>query len=324
MYNALAALTAARVLGAGEDAIHAGLAGAVVCGRVEPVPLDAPFTVVIDYAHNEAAAECLLRTLRAYRPTRLVAVFGCGGARSRLRRFGMGSVCARLADFCIITEDNSRGEPVEHILADIRAGLRLGNPATPFAEIPDRRQAIYYALDHAQPGDIIAILGKGHETTIERGGIKEPFVEREIVELTEACAAALLKKAPEFDVILTAEAKGIPLAYEMARQSGKYWIPARKGPKLYMREPVIIEDQSITTAGKQTLVIDKKDIEYMDGKRILIVDDVISTGGSLHALETLAAKSTGTVVGCCAALAEGDAAKRTDIFFLEPLPLFLH
>ena len=94
----------------------------------------------------------------------------------------MGSVCARLADFCIITEDNSRGEPVEHILADIRAGLRLGNPATPFAEIPDRRQAIYYALDHAQPGDIIAILGKGHETTIERGGIKEPFVEREIVE----------------------------------------------------------------------------------------------------------------------------------------------
>ena len=133
------------------------------------------------------------------------------------------------------------------------------------------------------------------------------FIMFSDVELTEACAAALLKKAPEFDVILTAEAKGIPLAYEM-----------------YMREPVIIEDQSITTAGKQTLVIDKKDIEYMDGKRILIVDDVISTGGSLHALETLAAKSTGTVVGCCAALAEGDAAKRTDIFFLEPLPLFLH
>ena len=182
VYNALAALTAARVLGAGEDAIHTGLAEAVVCGRVEPVPLDAPFTVVIDYAHNEAAAECLLRTLRAYRPTRLVAVFGCGGARSRLRRFGMGSVCARLADFCIITEDNSRGEPVEHILADIRAGLHLGSPATPFAEIPDRRQAIYYALDHAQPGDIIAILGKGHETTIERNGVKEPFVEREIVE----------------------------------------------------------------------------------------------------------------------------------------------
>ena len=117
------------------------------------------------------------------------------------------------------------------------------------------------------------------------------FIMFSDVELTEACAAALLKKAPEFDVILTAEAKGIPLAYEMARQSGKYWIPARKGAKLYMKEPVIIEDQSITTAGKQTLVIDK---------------------------------NTGTVVGCCAALAEGDAAKRTDIFFLEPLPLFAH
>ena len=180
--NALAALAAARVLGAGEDAIRRGLATAVVQGRVEPVAVDAPFTVLIDYAHNEAAAESLLRTLRAYTPARLVAVFGCGGERSRLRRFGMGSACARLADFCVITEDNSRSEPVEHILADIRAGLKLGNPATPFAEIPDRRQAIYYALAHAQPGDIVAILGKGHETTIERNGVKEPFVEREVVE----------------------------------------------------------------------------------------------------------------------------------------------
>ena len=143
-------------------------------------------------------------------------------------------------------------------------------------------------------------------------------------ELTVAAARELLKKAPPYDYLITAEAKGIPLAYEMARQSGKYWIPARKGAKLYMKEPVIIEDQSITTAGKQTLVIDKKDIDYMNGKRILIVDDVISTGGSLHALEPLAAKSTGNVVGCCAALAEGEAAKRTDIFFLEPLPLFAH
>ena len=182
VYNALAALAAARLLGVGEDAIRHGLATAVVRGRVEPVAVDAPYTVLIDYAHNEAAAESLLRTLRAYNPARLIAVFGCGGERSRLRRFGMGSVCARLADFCVITEDNSRSEPLETILADIRAGLKLGNPATPFAEIPDRRQAIYYALDHAGPGDIVAILGKGHETTIERGGIKEPCVEREIVE----------------------------------------------------------------------------------------------------------------------------------------------
>lgn len=144
------------------------------------------------------------------------------------------------------------------------------------------------------------------------------------VELTVACAEELLKKCPEFDVILTAEAKGIPLAYEMARQSGKRWVPARKGAKLYMQDPVVIEDESITTAGKQVLVIDRKDIDYMNGKRILIVDDVISTGGSLHALETLAAQSTGTIVGCCAALAEGDASKRTDITFLAPLPLFFH
>ena len=150
------------------------------------------------------------------------------------------------------------------------------------------------------------------------------FIMFSDVELTVACATELLKKCPEFDVILTAEAKGIPLAYEMSRQSGKQWIPARKGAKLYMRDPVVIEDESITTAGKQTLVIDRKDIEYMNGKRNLIVDDVISTGGSLHALETLAARSTGKVVGCCAALAEGDAAKRTDIFFLAPLPLFIH
>ena len=141
---------------------------------------------------------------------------------------------------------------------------------------------------------------------------------------SSACAQALLEKCPEFDVILTAEAKGIPLAYEMSRQSGKKYIPARKGQKLYMQDPVVVEDQSITTAAKQTLVIDKKDLDYMDGKRILIVDDVISTGGSLHALQQLAARSTGTVVANAAVLAEGDAADRKDIIYLEPLPLFFH
>lgn len=150
------------------------------------------------------------------------------------------------------------------------------------------------------------------------------FIMFSDVELTVACARDLLAKCPEFDVILTAEAKGIPLAYEMSRQSGKMYIPARKGVKLYMKEPVVVEDQSITTAAKQTLVIDKKDLDAMDGKRILIVDDVISTGGSLHALQALAARSTGTVVGCAAALAEGDAAERKDIIYLEPLPLFFH
>ena len=144
-------------------------------------------------------------------------------------------------------------------------------------------------------------------------------------ELTQACATELLKKAPEFDYLITAESKGIPLVYEMARQCGcKKWMLARKGVKLYMKDVIGVEVRSITTDHVQKLYIDGEDAALMKDKRILIVDDVISTGGSLHALETLAAKSTGTVVGCCAALAEGDAAKRTDIFFLEPLPLFLH
>ena len=141
-------------------------------------------------------------------------------------------------------------------------------------------------------------------------------------ELTVAAAAELLKKCPEFDILLTAEAKGIPLAHEMSRQSGKRYIPARKGPKLYMEEPVVVEDVSITTEAVQKLVIDRKDLDSMDGKRILIVDDVISTGGSLHALETLVNKSKGTVVARAAVLAEGDAADRKDIIYLEPLPLF--
>lgn len=148
------------------------------------------------------------------------------------------------------------------------------------------------------------------------------FIMFSDVELTVACAKALLEKAPEFDLIVTAEAKGIPLAYEMARQSGKNYIPARKGPKLYMEKPVVVEDKSITTDSVQRLVIDQKDLDAMNGKRILIVDDVISTGGSLLALEALVAKSEGVIVGRAAALAEGDAAQRTDIIFLEPLPLF--
>ena len=150
------------------------------------------------------------------------------------------------------------------------------------------------------------------------------FIMFSDVELTVACAKALLEKCPEFDLIVTAEAKGIPLAYEMSRQSGKKYIPARKGPKLYMSSPVIVEDQSITTESKQRLVIDQKDLDEMNGKRVLIVDYVISTGGSLHALEALVHRSTANVVGKAAVLAEGDAADRDDIIFLERLPLFFH
>ena len=148
------------------------------------------------------------------------------------------------------------------------------------------------------------------------------FIMFSDVEMTVACAEALLKVVPEFDVILTAEAKGIPLAYEMSRQSGKLYIPARKAEKLYMSDPVIVEDESITTNGKQKLVIDRKDLDAMNGKRVLIVDDVISTGASLEALEQLVLSAGGTVVGKMAVLAEGDAINREDVIALAPLPLF--
>ena len=143
------------------------------------------------------------------------------------------------------------------------------------------------------------------------------------VEITVASAKALLEKAPEFDVLITAEAKGIPLVYEMARQSGKPYYIARKYPKLYMPNAVAVQVRSITTDKEQTLYMDEAEMADIRGKRVLIVDDVISTGESLKALETIVNRAGGNIVGQCAILAEGDAAKREDIFFLEPLPLFV-
>ena len=142
-------------------------------------------------------------------------------------------------------------------------------------------------------------------------------------ELTVACARELLKKAPEYDYIITAEAKGIPLAHEMARQHGdaKY-ILARKGPKLYMRDIFSVSVQSITTAKEQKLYLDGADAALMKGKRILVVDDVISTGESLKALEALVEKAGGQICGRMAILAEGDAQERPDLIYLEKLPLF--
>lgn len=150
------------------------------------------------------------------------------------------------------------------------------------------------------------------------------FIMFSDVELTVACARDLLKKAPEFDVIVTAESKGIPLAYEMARQagSGMKYIVARKMPKLYMRDPISVDVRSITTAADQKLWLDKNEADYISGKRVLIVDDVISTGESLEALKKLVDYAGGRIVGQAAVLAEGDAAKRDDIIFLEELPLF--
>ncbi len=141
------------------------------------------------------------------------------------------------------------------------------------------------------------------------------------VELTVHAAAELLKRLPEFDYIVTPEAKSIPLAYEMSRQSGKKYFVARKKPKLYMKEPVIVNVRSITTESVQTLIMDSIEGEQIRGKRVVILDDVISTGESLKAVEELCAKFDANVVAKAAVLAEGDAAKRDDIVFLGEIPL---
>ncbi len=143
------------------------------------------------------------------------------------------------------------------------------------------------------------------------------------VELTVNCARDLLKIAPEHDILITAESKGIPLVYEMARQHGENrYLIARKAAKLYMRDVFSTDVTSITTVNRQVLCIDRADADYMRGKRVLIVDDVISTGESLKAVEKLVHQAGGTVVGKMAILAEGDAKDRDDILFLEKLPLF--
>lgn len=143
------------------------------------------------------------------------------------------------------------------------------------------------------------------------------------VELTEKSAKELLGRAPEHDVMITAESKGIPLVHEMCRQSGKNrYVLARKSVKLYMKDVVKCETHSITTDSTQTLYLDGDDAKYLRGKRVLIVDDVISTGGSLLSLENLVLQSGGEIVGKMAILAEGDATEREDIIYLEKLPLF--
>jgi len=142
-------------------------------------------------------------------------------------------------------------------------------------------------------------------------------------KLTVACAKELLKRAPEYDYLITAEAKGIPLIHEMARQNGDdFYVLARKAPKLYMSDIFEVTVNSITTAKEQELFLDGNDAEKMKGKKILIVDDVISTGESLNAIEKLVEKAGGIVVGRMAILAEGDAQSREDLIYLEKLPLF--
>ncbi|HBM97878.1 MAG TPA: adenine phosphoribosyltransferase [Ruminococcus sp.] len=142
------------------------------------------------------------------------------------------------------------------------------------------------------------------------------------VEITEKAAAELLKICPEHDVVVTAEAKGIPLCYEMARQGCRSYVVARKGVKVYMRNPIGVSVNSITTENEQKLYLGDSDTEFLKGKRVLIVDDVISTGQSLMALETLVEQTGAQIVGKAAVLAEGDAKDRNDIYFLDELPLF--
>ena len=142
------------------------------------------------------------------------------------------------------------------------------------------------------------------------------------VEITLATAKALLEKAPDFDMIVTAESKGIPLAYEMSKESGRPYLVLRKGRKIYMTNVITTEVDSITTDHIQTLCLGEDDANAIKGKKILLVDDVISTGESLRSMETLVNQVGGNIVGKMAVLAEGESAARDDIIFLEPLPLF--
>lgn len=179
VYNALAAIAVCRHLGAKEDAIRRALEKAKVRGRIEMVKVSEHFTLLIDYAHNAMALESLLTTLREYEPGRLVCLFGCGGNRSRQRRFEMGEVSGRLADLTVITSDNPRFEEPQAIMDDIRTGMEKTEGR--YVEICDRKEAIRYVISHAQEGDIIVLAGKGHEDYQEIKGVKYPMDERTLI-----------------------------------------------------------------------------------------------------------------------------------------------
>jgi UDP-N-acetylmuramoyl-L-alanyl-D-glutamate--2,6-diaminopimelate ligase len=179
VYNALAAAAVCLHFGVSEKSIADGLKNVKVKGRVEPVKVPGEYTLLIDYAHNALSMENILRTLREYRPARLVCMFGAGGNRARARRYEMGEVSGRLADLSVITADNSRFEDVNDIINDILTGMKKTDGK--YVVIPDRRQAIKYCIENAGRGDIIVLAGKGHEDYQEINGVKYHFDEREIV-----------------------------------------------------------------------------------------------------------------------------------------------
>lgn len=179
VYNALCAIAVCRHFNVAISDIQKGLKDARVKGRIEKVKISDKFTLLIDYAHNAMSLESLLTTLREYQPGRLVCMFGCGGNRSKLRRYEMGEVSGRLADFTVITSDNPRFEEPLDIIKDIREGI--GRTQGKYVEICDRREAIAYVISNAREGDLIVLAGKGHEDYQEIKGIKYPMDERVII-----------------------------------------------------------------------------------------------------------------------------------------------
>lgn len=179
VYNSLMAIAVCRHFGVADQDILYALKQAKVKGRIELIKVSDDFTLMIDYAHNAMSLESLLTTLKEYNPKRLVCLFGCGGNRSKLRRYEMGEVSGRLADLTIITSDNPRDEEPQAIIDDIKVGM--AKTEGKYVEIPDRKEAIAYAIHHGEPGDIVVLAGKGHEDYQEIKGKKYPMDERVLI-----------------------------------------------------------------------------------------------------------------------------------------------
>ena len=179
VYNSMVTMLVCHLAGISDEAILEGLSRVQVKGRVEMLPVSKDYTLIIDYAHNEVSTRSVLTTLMEYHPKRLICVYGGGGNRSKLRRYDMGEVTGEMADLCVLTCDNPRDEEIRDINNDIKVGLARSNGK--YIEIDDRKEAIAYCMKNAKPGDMIVLLGKGHEDYQEIKGVKYHFDEREAV-----------------------------------------------------------------------------------------------------------------------------------------------